>query len=145
MRHLLTLLVLIAAFAVQAKPDQPFSFAPPANKPESTILRHYRETGMNADIRLSLIPSRLQNTLQSKAQNVSPASFHISTADWPYVQRLLAQGAFEDINTGAWVLEFPARISNRSIAKMMVLGPKQLGARLFRQFVAAQSAIDSPI
>ena len=137
MRQLLTLLVLFVAFAAQAEPDKTFSFAPPANTPESTILRHYRDTGIDADIRLSLIPSRLQNMLQSKAQNVSPASFHISSDDWPYVQRVLDQGPFEDINTGAWVLEFPAHIRSRSMAQMMALGQKQLSTRLFRRFVAA--------
>ena len=137
MRHLLNLFLLFAAFAVQAEPDKALRFAPRANTQESTILRHYRETGIDASIRLSFISSRLQNTLQSKGPNVSPANFHISSADWTYVQRLLAQGAFEDINTGAWVLELPAHIKNRSMAQMMVLGQKQLGARRFRQFVAA--------
>lgn len=137
MRHLLSLFALIAAFAVQAEPDKTLSLAPLGNTPESTILHHYRDTGIDADTRLSFIPARLQNTLLSQGSNVSPASFHISNADWPYVQRLLAQGAFEDINTGAWVIELPAHIKSRSMAQMMALGQKQLGTGLFRRFVAA--------
>ena len=137
MRHLLALFLFIAAFAVQAEPDKALSFAPRANTPESIILRHYRETGINADIRLSFIPARLQSRLLSKGPSVSPASFHISSTDWPFVQRVLDRGAFEDINTGAWVLESPVLISNRSMAQITAQGHEQLGARLFRRFVTA--------
>jgi hypothetical protein len=137
MRHLITLIVLFVAFAVQADADQALSLVPPANTSESTILRHYRETGVDANIRLSLIPARLQSSPLPKKPNASPSNSHISSADWPYVKRVLAQGAFEDINTGAWVLEFPAHISNRSISQMMAQGQKQMGAHLFRRFVAA--------
>ena len=137
MRYFPILIALVIAFAVQAEPSKGRNFTPPANTPESTILRHYRNTGVDVEIRLSLLPARLLHSLQAKERSISPARFNISGADWPYVQRVLAQGPFEDINTGAWVLEFPAHIGNRSIAQTMALGQKQLGARFFRRFVAA--------
>lgn len=137
MRYLSALFAFVIVFAVHAEPRKAFNFSPPAKSPEFAILQHFREKGVDPDIRLSLIPARLQRTLRAKGLNIAPARFDISDADWPYVQRAVAQGPVEDFEAGAWVLEYPAQISNQLMAELIVLGQKQLGTRLFRRFVAA--------